>query len=227
MIKADVNRVEQPFFSVVIATYNRAHLLNRALNSLLIQTMEDWEAIVVDDGSEDNTSQLIESYVKADKRIHYFKKEHSGVALTKNKGIELAKGQFVTFLDSDDAYKANHLMLRYKYLLNNSSIDFLHGGAKVIGNQFVPNRFDTTKKIHLSNCKIGGTFFVRKSCLIALSGFKNIPLAEDADLLERAKVFNCTLMKIKDPTYIYHRDHQESLTKNLFKQQNKLKNTVN
>ena len=202
----------QPFFSIVIATYNRAHLLNKALNSLVSQTENDWEAIIVDDGSTDNTYQRILPYIRDYAKIRYVKKTHSGVVQTKNEGIKLSNGKYVSFLDSDDEYSPNHLKSRKLILLENPKIKFLYGGVKIIGNQYVPDRFDNSKKIHLSKCVIGGTFFVDRLNLISLNGFNEVPIGEDADLFERAKEANIEMMGTNIPSYIYNRESQDSLT---------------
>lgn len=202
----------QPFFSIVITTYNRAHLINRALHSLISQTEKDWEAIIVDDGSTDNTYEQVMPYIIGYAKIRYVRKTHSGGVQSKNKGISISNGKFVTFLDSDDEYSPNHLKFRKRLLLENPTIKLLYGGAKVIGNQYVPDRFDNSKKIHLSECVIGGTFFVERNSLISLNGFSEVPVGEDAVLFERAKEANIEMMEINLPSYIYHRESQDSIT---------------
>src|SRR5699024_11152760 len=98
----------QPFFSVIICTYNRAKIITRALDSLIKQKDSDWEAIIIDDGSMDNTKEIIQPYLKKSP-IRYFKKEHSGLAHSRNAGIQLTKGKYITCLDTDDEYAPEHL----------------------------------------------------------------------------------------------------------------------
>ncbi len=100
--------------SVVIPTYNRAHLLARSINSVLKQSIDDIEIIVVDDGSTDNTQCLIESM--NDKRIKYFKQEKSGACRARNIGIEESNGELIAFQDSDDEWFPNKLDSQLKYL---------------------------------------------------------------------------------------------------------------
>jgi glycosyltransferase involved in cell wall biosynthesis len=201
-----------PFFSIIIPTFNRKGLLIRAINSLLLQEEQNWEAIIVDDGSDDCTYSFIQSYLKSDLRIQYIRQENSGAALAKNYGIEKAKGSFVTFLDSDDEYDLGHLTSRKKILLDNSDVQFLFGGLKVIGSPFVPDRFDTEKKIHLDDCVIGGTFFIERNLLVSLKGFKNILIGEDAELFERIDKLDILKFKTEIPSYIYRKDVQDSIT---------------
>jgi len=93
-----------PFFSIVLPTYNRAHLIETAVKSVLNQTFSDWELIIVDDGSTDNTRELIQTYQEKDARIRYIYQENQERSVARNNGIEKATGQYVCFLDSDDYF---------------------------------------------------------------------------------------------------------------------------
>ena len=94
-------------FSIILPTYNRADLLHRSVGSVLNQDYDWWELIIVDDGSTDNTPQVVESF--QDERIRYIRQPHSNVSIARNNGIELAAGKYICFLDSDDEYRPNHL----------------------------------------------------------------------------------------------------------------------
>jgi glycosyltransferase involved in cell wall biosynthesis len=206
----------QVFFSIVITTFNRAQLLNRALNSLISQTEADWEAIIIDDESTDDTYSQVLPYLRSYSKIKYIRKAHSGEALSKNEGIYSCSGKFISFLDSDDEYGPLHLESK-KYILNqNPAIKFLFGGAEIIGNQYVPDRFNFGEKINLNNCVIGGTFFVERNLIISLNGYRNIQLGTDADLFDRIKKTGTTMMETRLPTYIYHHETQDSITNNLY-----------
>ena len=206
---------DQPFFSIIIATYNRAELLQRALHSLVVQTEEDWEAIVIDDGSTDDTYIKILPFLSKYNKIKYQKTAHRGEAPSKNEGLFASIGEVISFLDSDDEYRPQHLQLRKELLLENPNVEFLYGGLEIIGNLYVPDRFDQSRKIHLNDCKIGGTFFVERNILLSLNGLNNIPLGADADLFDRAKAAQVELMHTDIPTYIYHRDSTDSITNNV------------
>lgn len=208
---------KQPFFSVIIPTYNRASLLKKALDSLILQTENDWEAIIVDDESTDNTDLQILPYLMANSRIKYFRKGHSGEALSKNYGIQFSTGKFITFLDSDDEYKPVHLQTRKEIIMREPFTKFLYGGAKIIGNQLVPDRFDLSKTIRLSECVIGGTFFVERNLLTELNGFRDIILGTDADLFDRAIKKGIQMKETHIPTYVYHHENDDSITNMLIK----------
>lgn len=98
---------ENPLVSIIIPTYNRAHLIGETLDSVLAQTYANWECIVVDDGSTDNTDEVMEKYMAKDARFQYHHRPndrlHGGNA-ARNYGFELSKGEYINFLDSDDLF---------------------------------------------------------------------------------------------------------------------------
>lgn len=103
------------FFSIVIPTYNRAQLLNRCLESVVSQTYSNWEAIVVDNYSEDNTEDVVRSF--GDSRIIFVKNHNYGViSVSRNKALDMSKGDWVCFLDSDDYWFPNKLESVLPYL---------------------------------------------------------------------------------------------------------------
>ncbi|MFA6571474.1 MAG: glycosyltransferase family A protein [Bacteroidota bacterium] len=201
-----------PFFSVIITTFNRAELLLLALKSLLAQTESDWNAIIIDDGSTDNTEQIIAKYLTSN--IIYIKISHSGQAIAKNTGIQNANGKYITFLDSDDMYKITHLESRKQILLNSPEIDFLHGGVEIIGNPFVPDKNDSSNIIHLNNCIIGGTFFIKSEVFTKTGLFENVEYGEDFEFYTRAVETGLNIRKTDIKTYIYNRNQSDSICNN-------------
>ncbi len=201
----------KPFFSIVIATYNREKLIVRAIDSVLNQDSDNWELIVVDDCSTDDTKTLIKPFL-VDNRISYFKTDkNSGVAKARNVGIIKAKGKYITFLDSDDEFKTNHLSSRFE-ILKDESIDLLHGGVDIIGNSKVPDKNDISKLIDLTECIIGGTFFI--NCLLedSLKLFdENISYSEDSKMYEEFERKKMRIVKTDIPTYIYYRNTDDSI----------------
>lgn len=96
-----------PFFSVVIPVFNRAGLLWRAIGSVRAQTFQDFEIVVVDDGSTDNPRAVVNAF--ADPRIRFFGQDNAGGGAARNRGIDEANGEFIAFLDSDDVFLPHHL----------------------------------------------------------------------------------------------------------------------
>lgn len=101
-----------PLISVIVVTYNRAHYIQEALDSIRRQTFKDYEIIVVDDGSTDNTKEVLESY----KDIRYIYQEHAGISQARNTAVRAAKGRWIATLDSDDLWKEEKLQKQADYL---------------------------------------------------------------------------------------------------------------
>lgn len=100
--------VDNPFFSIVVPSYNRAKFLPHAIISVMEQTFSDWELLVIDDCSTDNTGEIVVSY--NDPRIRYIRNQKNiERSASRNKGIELSRGEYICFLDSDDHYLPAHL----------------------------------------------------------------------------------------------------------------------
>jgi len=96
-------------FSVVICTYNYGHLLPDTLKSVAAQTLEDFELLMVDDGSADNTEEIAETFRPQFQDFHYIRKAHTGPADTRNAGVQAAKGTHIAFLDGDDLWSPHYL----------------------------------------------------------------------------------------------------------------------
>lgn len=214
------NSLKPPFFSVIITTYNRKKLLERALSSLLNQTEKDWEVVLIDDGSEDGTSEMIPAYQKKIP-FSYVYQENKGFIQAKNEGIRRSKGEYLTFLDSDDEYAANHLENRKEILQKYPDVELLHGGAKVIGNQYVPDNDRPGRQILVTDCAISGTFFIKRKRMLELGGFKGTPLSVDADFMKLVEREGLQVMKVDISTYIYHRDTESSVTLDMMRKTEK------
>jgi glycosyltransferase involved in cell wall biosynthesis len=129
------------FFSIIMPTYNRAHLIGKAIESVLAQTFTGWELIVVDDGSTDNTRAVVASY--NDPRIHYVYQQNAERSAARNKGISHARGQYICFLDSDDYYLPDRLEKLHTFLSKNTD-----KGALFITDMLVDNGKEQ-KTLHL------------------------------------------------------------------------------
>lgn len=202
-----------PIVSVIVPVYNRPQLLRRALLSLEKQTFSDFECLIIDDGSTDNTRDIAFEFVKKDPRFKLIKKIHGVGNMAINMGILKAKGRYIGLLGSDDEYSSEHIKLRVNELDLNPDIDMLRGGIKVIGNEMVPDKRDMKKLISLydSIVYIGGTAFGKREVFLKLKGFKKMLYASDSEFIERA-IASFNVKKVFWETYIYHRDHGNSIT---------------
>jgi glycosyltransferase involved in cell wall biosynthesis len=108
--------VSKIFFSVIIPSYNRAGIITETIQSVLQQDFTDFEILLIDDGSTDQTNEVV-SEIK-DERLHYFFQENKERSAARNAGIRLAKGKYICFLDSDDRYENNHLSSFFQFIQN-------------------------------------------------------------------------------------------------------------
>jgi len=208
--------------SVILTVYNRKDKLKRAVNSVLKQSCKNWELIIVDDGSTDGIENILFPILKKHTNLKYLRHSNHGTALSLNEGIEISEGKYLTFLDSDDEYKKEHLKIRLDFLNANKNADLLHSKCTFIGKEedmYVPDARNTKKLIHLSKCIIGATFFGKKEVFEKLNGFKNI-YSYDFDFYNRVKKkFN--IVELNAPTYIYYRDSKDSVLTKLKKKLHK------
>jgi glycosyltransferase involved in cell wall biosynthesis len=202
----------QPEISVILCTYNRAKYLNDCIESVINQTYENWELVIVDDGSEDNSFEVIQPYIQKFNNIRYLKHQNRKLGLSKNAGIQASFGKYITFIDSDDTYNINHLESRWQYMQIDPEVDLIEGGFFSEEEVFVADYFQAGKTINLRECVLGPTFLGKRKVFFELGGFNNIAYGEDTDFWERAsKIFKT--QKITEPqTYVYTRA-ETSITK--------------
>ncbi|MBD2117994.1 MULTISPECIES: glycosyltransferase family 2 protein [Microcystis] len=208
-INFDIN----PEISIIVCTYNRAHYLNKGIDSVLNQTFTNWELVIVDDGSSDQTFAVVNPYLEKYNNIRYLKHKNKKQCYAKNAGIQASFGKYLTFLDSDDAYKPNHLESRLQYMKAHPEIDLIEGGFFSEDNILVADYYQSDKLINLKKCVLRPTFFGKRKVFFELQGFKHMIYGEDTDLWARAeKIFKTE--KLKEPeTYIYTRA-ETSVSKN-------------
>lgn len=111
----EIMEMQTPFFSIIIPTYNRAHVLSKAIQSVLGQNYVNWELIIIDDGSTDNTAAVVNDF--NDERIKYHPQKNTERSQARNNGIKFSKGKYICFLDSDDEYCNNHLSAFYDFII--------------------------------------------------------------------------------------------------------------
>ena len=122
-----------PRVSVIIPTYNRAHLIGRAIQSVLAQTYQDFEVIVVDDGSTDNTEEVVLNF--GSEKMRYIRHgTNRGVAAARNTGIRNARGEYIAFQDSDDEWYPNRLESISEIMEDRKDIDFIFSYGKFLKN---------------------------------------------------------------------------------------------
>ena len=128
-------KMDCPLITIVIPVYNRGKTLHYCIDSVLSQTYQNWELILVDDGSSDSSSQICKEYAETDKRIKCFYQNNQGAGPARNKGIQEAAGDWISFLDSDDAIMPDHLLQVVKYGGSNDLVMVNHCHARYINGK--------------------------------------------------------------------------------------------
>jgi len=195
-----------PKVSVIIPTYNRAHLIGKAIKSVLNQTYKDFEVIVVDDGSTDNTEEIVKSFT--DFKIHYICHKHNrGASAARNTGIKASRGEYIAFLDSDDEWLPEKLDKQMKTFNSESS----EVGVVYTGDYYVDEKDKKVKKVHIPR-KEGyiyenllraedviyiSTVLIKNECFKKVGVFdEDLPTSEDYDMWFRiAKYYKFRYVK--------------------------------
>lgn len=115
--------------SFIIPTYNCAFAIGETLECLAKQTYENWEAIVIDDGSSDNTKDTIGHYIARDSRFKYIRQENKGVSAARNRGLKTSKGEYIQFLDADDLISVDKIEKQVKMMEEDRTIDISYTNA--------------------------------------------------------------------------------------------------
>ncbi|MCD9575270.1 glycosyltransferase family 2 protein [Flavobacterium soyae] len=123
-----------PLVSIIVPCYNQSQYLTEALDSIYNQTFTNWECLIIDDGSTDNTAEVAKCFVDKDSRFAYFFKENGGVSSTRNLGLENANGQYIQFLDCDDVLDSRKLELSIKELELNKKIQIVISNFRMFTN---------------------------------------------------------------------------------------------
>ena len=211
---SSLNFDSHPEISVILCSYNREKYLNNCIDSVINQTFQNWELVIVDDGSQDNTFEIVNSYLQKFTNIRYLKHQNKKLGYAKNVGIQASFGKYITFIDSDDAYKPGHLQSRLEYMQAHPEIDLIEGGFASEEEIFVADYFKSGATINLRECVLGPTFFGKRQVFFELNGFNNIPYGEDTDFWHRAAEKFQTYKLTAPETYIYTRA-ETSITKNV------------
>lgn len=166
--------------SIIIPSFNTAHYLPYAIESVLKSTMSDYEIIVVDDGSVDNTQNVIKPFLEKYSQIKYVYQNNKGLAGARNTGIEKANGEFLVFLDSDDIILPEKLKLQYDFLKNNPEIDLVYSDTicfidynfeNEIRIKFPKYEGQVIKELLFGNFMHVNSVMVRKSSVLAVNNF--------------------------------------------------------
>ena len=198
--------LKQKKISVLMAVYNTNFIyVKRAIDSVLQQDFQDFELIIIDDGSKEIGRETLMQYAtKNEDKISYIRHSNRGQSESINRGISYSVGEYITIIDSDDEYKPNHLSACLEAV---SNLDLICSTTETVvdsdNDYYVPDKNDQTKLIHLDNVILFGTLFGLKKVFTSIQ-FKN-GFAADADFYEKASA-QFQVKKLDLRTYIYHRN---------------------
>lgn len=225
--------------SVVIPTYNRVAFVTKAIDSVLNQTFADYEVIVVDDGSTDDTKETLKQYLD---KIKYIYQDNSGVSAARNTGIAVARGEWVAFLDSDDEWRADYLAKQMKHAIAFSRITMQTANCLFIGldgktesyfeNNGSLTEFNGTDYLFIEEpfCfvvkhgpwQVGSTIIRRKAIIEAGLFDMDFKFTEDFDLMARVALQGSFGLINENLVNIYRRDEPNDCLTNQIKK-NRLK----
>lgn len=178
-----------PPVTVIIPTFNRAHILTRAIDSVLGQSFKEFELLVVDDGSTDSTEELMEGYTRRDTRVSYIvQPANAGVSAARNRGMNEARGRWFAFLDSDDEWLPEKLAAQVSFFSDAPRcVGLLYGGVRTVGAStwmFRPQARGWIHPLLLVKNVIHSTsnVMIRREVFETIGGFhEQIPAIEDWD----------------------------------------------
>ena len=186
--------------SIIMPSYNTGRFIAESIKSVLAQTYPDWELIIVDDCSTDNTDEVVQPFLP-DERIKYFKNEkNSGAALTRNKAMREANGEWVAFLDSDDLWEPEKLEKQIAFMKDNNYVFSYHEYVKIDEkseplNIYVSGPKVVTKRKMYNYGYPGCLTFMYSAKAMGLIQIKDIKKNNDyAILLQLCKKANCYLL---------------------------------
>jgi glycosyltransferase involved in cell wall biosynthesis len=197
--------------SVIMTVFNTNYTYTkRAIDSVLKQDFQDFELIIIDDGSKDVDRDSLMHYVeKYEDKIVYIRHSNRGQSASINRGVLYSLGEYITIIDSDDEYKPNHLSACLQAVNN---LDLVCSTTETIvdtiDDYYVPDKNDLTKLIHLDDAILFGTLFGLKKVFTSIS-FKS-GFAADADFYEKATIL-FRVKKVDLRTYVYHRNIPNSI----------------
>lgn len=216
------NKETLPLVSVVIPSYNREKRIIKTLESVLKQSYKNYEIIIIDDNSSDNTYEVLKPYI-SEKILYYKNEKNYGGAKSRNIGVEKSKGSIIAFLDSDDEWEIDKLKNQVDMFIKNKDIAMIYTKYTLIaentGESFLFNekkRLNEDFKAMLCNNYIGttSTICIKKDAFLQIGGFDvNLKACQDWDLYIRVlQKYNTKCVEIPSVKYYFH---NESITGNI------------
>ena len=225
--------IEKPLVTIIVPCYNVEKYVEECINSVIVQDYENWECLLINDGSKDNTLDIIKSFESKEIRIRVFIQENFGLSATRNKGIDNAKGEFLFFLDSDDILSNDAISTLVSSFENNDIItgittasafsngniikglQLLHPKERTV--TFLNNHFEVLiRTMETGLTPVAQNRLYRKDFIDENNlRFKSGIVHEDELWFFETMLLAKNVKFINQETYFYRIDNEESITKNL------------
>lgn len=200
---------EKPLVSVIMPTYNVKQYVGEAVESILNQTYENLEFVIVDDGSTDGTYEILIEYAKKDSRIKLYRNDtNKKICYTLNRGFELSSGKLILRMDGDDISTPNRLEILYEFLKENPSVDLVGSNVvginekgEVIGQHYFLHTDRYIRRCHKYKSGVSHFWLAKRKVYDVLQGYRNVPSCEDYDFLLRCNILGFKLANVKDFVY--------------------------
>ena len=203
--------------SVIVPCYNQAQYLSEALESVLQQTYTNWECLIINDGSQDNTKEVAEEWQQSDSRFKHLYKENGGLSSARNYGIENSKGNYILLLDADDKYHSTFMEKGIRILLNNPKVGVITSWLQKFDDK---NNFYHIYKTPggnkasflFDNLSIGTSLF-RKECWLETGGYDEKMKKGYEDWEFYIRLTQKWNVEVIPEVLFYYRKHSDSMVK--------------
>jgi len=212
--------MDRAIVGIIIAAYNAEETLARALDSVLEQTCESWQAVVVDDGSTDRTFEVASSYAVSDSRVTVVSQENKGEAAARNAALPLLSTEWVVYLDSDDSFAPNHLQRQLEFAGENLGFDvyacngnmIVSDGSRTLFSDIAEPVEITFESLLLKFVIMGGGSLLPLKVLREYDGFNEEAYTPDFDLWLRMLVDDKRIIMNPEVLYNYYVGHASNKT---------------
>ncbi|AFY54576.1 glycosyl transferase [Rivularia sp. PCC 7116] len=212
--------------TIVLPAYNASEYLSETINSVLSQTFPDFELLVIDDGSTDNTTDIVRDFCQRDSRMRLISQKNQGVSVARNTGIKMAQGEFIAFIDSDDLWMPNKLAMHVQHLranpnlgLSYARVEFMTFDGKPTGKYSNPRLVNiSAKDLYEENAAVTpSNAVISRTALEQVGGFDGeLSGAADAELFLRVKCHGWQVEGI-DQVLVLYRTSLGGMSSQLYK----------
>lgn len=226
------NQEKQPLVSVLMPTYNNENHIEASIWSVLNQDFTDFEFIIVNDGSTDQTQSIIEKIQKQDERIKLFNQENQGIVASLNRGLKLASGKYIARIDGDDQWLPHKLKTQVELMQNDPELVLISGGLQTFDMQDRPLGFefsahldeDIRRAMTITNPLVHSSVLFNKEIALKRGGYPDVCPVEDFAFF--SKLLNDGKFQIIPYPTIRYRSNPKGLSQSNSSEQNELANKI-